>query len=88
MPLTLTLNGQTRGFETLSAGVSVAGLVAELGLKADRIALELNGVIVSRNVWAGTALADGDRLELVHFVGGGTGIGTERIFALAGVGCC
>ncbi len=73
MALTLTLNGQPRRFAMLDAGSTVADLVVELGLKGDRIALERNGEIVSRAAWAGTPVADGDRLEVVHFVGGGCG---------------
>ena len=73
MALNLLLNGQTRVFEGLDAGASVPDVVAALGLKADRVALELNGDIVSRGRWAETTLASGDKLELVHFVGGGCG---------------
>jgi len=51
----------------------VVDLVAALGLKGDRVALELNGEIASRTAWAETALADGDKVEVVHFVGGGSG---------------
>ena len=46
-------------------------LVADLGLKGDRVAIEHNGNIVPRAEWANTGLQDGDRLEIVHFVGGG-----------------
>ena len=73
MALNLTLNGQQRTFgsDGSSTDSSLAGLVAALGLKADRVALELNGTIVPRGSWAATNLSDGDRIELVHFVGGG-----------------
>jgi len=40
-------------------------------MKGDRVAVELNREIVSRAQWSGTQLKDGDRLEIVHFVGGG-----------------
>ena len=40
-------------------------------MKGDRVAVELNREIVSRAQWAETSLKDGDRLEIVHFVGGG-----------------
>ncbi|RXH56821.1 sulfur carrier protein ThiS [Granulicella sibirica] len=72
MSLTLTLNGQARSFDALGVDASLADLVVELGLKGDRIALERNGEIVSRQRWGETVLADGDKLELVHFVGGGS----------------
>ena len=52
--------------------VSLAQLIAELGMKGDRVAVELNREIVPRAQWPGTELHDGDRLEIVHFVGGGT----------------
>jgi len=71
MALTLILNGQTRGFERLSEAASLEELIGELGLKGDRVAVEHNGEIVARTGWAQTALREGDRLEVVHFVGGG-----------------
>jgi len=40
-------------------------------MKADRVAIELNRGIVPREQWAETSLTEGDRLEIVHFVGGG-----------------
>ncbi|MGO8984612.1 MAG: sulfur carrier protein ThiS [Terriglobales bacterium] len=64
----LTINGekQRSSAETLSA------LVEGLGMKSDRVAIELNREIVPREQWSKTALHDGDRLEIVHFVGGGS----------------
>jgi sulfur carrier protein len=70
MALTIVLNGQTRSF-ALERFASIEGLVEELGLKSDRIAIEQNGEIVPRSSWPQAALREGDRLELVHFVGGG-----------------
>jgi thiamine biosynthesis protein ThiS len=66
----LHLNGEDRSFEP---PLSVAGLVEKLGMKPDRVAVELNREIVRRECWAETELKDGDRLEVVHFVGGGAG---------------
>lgn len=71
MPLTLILNGQSRNFTTLSELSNLDALVAELGLQGDRVAVEHNGTIVPRASWAQTVLKTGDRLEVVHFVGGG-----------------
>jgi sulfur carrier protein len=71
MSLTLQLNGSTRDFANLVAPVTLAQLIAELELKGDRIAVELNGAIVERARWSETPLSPGDRLEVVHFVGGG-----------------
>ncbi len=70
MALTLVLNGQSRTF-ILSQSPNLESLVTELGLKGDRVAVEHNGEIVSRANWAQTILTEGDRLEVVHFVGGG-----------------
>jgi sulfur carrier protein len=72
MSLTLVLNGQTRTFATLSQPSSLDLLIAELALKGDRVAVEHNGEIVPRAAWSQTTLTEGDRLEVVHFVGGGT----------------
>jgi thiamine biosynthesis protein ThiS len=64
----LIINGETR---ELAAGLSLAALVEQLGMKAERVAVELNREIIARNCWPQTVLEDGDRLEIVHFVGGG-----------------
>ena len=50
---------------------SLAQLISQLGMKDDRVAVELNREIVPRAHWSDTELSDGDRLEIVHFVGGG-----------------
>jgi sulfur carrier protein len=73
MPLTLVLNGQSRDFATLTESSNLEELVSELGLQGDRVAVEHNGAIVPRSSWAQTVLNPGDRLEVVHFVGGGCG---------------
>jgi thiamine biosynthesis protein ThiS len=65
----LFINGEAREF---AAGqMSLASLVEQLEMKSDRVAIELNREIVARERWAATTLAEGDRLEIVHFVGGG-----------------
>jgi sulfur carrier protein len=63
----ITINGQ----EQTSEPITLAQLVESLGMKQDRVAVELNRDIVPRAQWAETNLAEGDRLEIVHFVGGG-----------------
>jgi sulfur carrier protein len=73
MALTLILNGQSRDFERLGERPSLEQLIGELGLKGDRVAVEHNGEIVPRAGWAATTVNAGDRLEVVHFVGGGWG---------------
>lgn len=65
----LHINGEEHA---LPERLTVAALVEHLGMKADRVAVELNRDIVARARWTETWLADGDRLEIVHFVGGGT----------------
>jgi sulfur carrier protein len=74
MPFTVVLNGHPRSFATLSLTPSLDQLVAELGLQGDRVAVEHNGMIVSRASWPQTVVSAGDRLEVVHFVGGGCGV--------------
>ncbi len=71
MALTVKLNGQGRTFSGLGEPADLASVVAELGLKADRVAVELNGDIVRRAAWGSTPVESGDKLEVVHFVGGG-----------------
>jgi sulfur carrier protein len=71
--LTVQVNGQNRSFAELRAGMPLAAFVEALGLKADRIAVELNGEIAPRTAWAERKVNEGDKLEVVHFVGGGVG---------------
>jgi len=66
--MTLTINGEPR---TLPDVPNLAALIESLGMKADRVAVELNLSIVPRAQWFTTPLKDGDSLEIVHFVGGG-----------------
>jgi sulfur carrier protein len=64
----LLINGEER---TLSGAGDIAAMVAELGLDPRKVAVELNLEIVPRSLYAATALSDGDRIEIVHFIGGG-----------------
>lgn len=64
----IELNGEKRG---LSAALSVAALLDELGLDTRKVAVERNAEIVPRSLYGATALAPGDRIEIVHFIGGG-----------------
>jgi sulfur carrier protein len=70
--LTLHINGQPRSFPKLSVSSPLSDLLAELELKSDRIAVELNGQIAPRASWPTLTVTNGDKLEIVHFVGGGT----------------
>jgi thiazole synthase len=67
--LTLTVNGEPRR----TAAATIAALVVELGLEPEKVAVERNGTIVPRSTLGEAPLADGDVLEIVHFVGGGVG---------------
>jgi thiamine biosynthesis protein ThiS len=62
------VNGEPR---TAPAGQSVADLLRELGLQSDRIAVELNLEIVERADFSRRTLKDGDRIEILSFIGGG-----------------
>ena len=64
----IRLNGETRDIEP---DTDLEQLVQALALSSQRIAIELNGKVVTRPSWKDIALDDGDRLEVVHFVGGG-----------------
>jgi thiamine biosynthesis protein ThiS len=68
--MTVIVNGEPKD---CPAGASLAQFVEHLKLKADRVAVELNRKIAARSRWAETQLQEGDRLEIVHFVGGGRG---------------
>jgi thiamine biosynthesis protein ThiS len=67
--MTLTINGEERAFENIT---SLSDLVTQLGMKPDRVAIELNRELIRRDRWSETKLSDGDKLEIVHFVGGGS----------------
>jgi thiamine biosynthesis protein ThiS len=62
------VNGDEKDF---GAGISLAELITELDLPVARIAIELNREVVRRSEWGSTMLEDDDRIEIVHFVGGG-----------------
>jgi thiamine biosynthesis protein ThiS len=64
----IVVNGDT--LET-AAGSSVTALLLQLGIGCDRVAFELNGTIIPKVAYEKQLLADGDRVEIVHFVGGG-----------------
>jgi thiamine biosynthesis protein ThiS len=62
------VNGESR---EVSGSSSLSELITQLDLPAARIAVELNREVVRRNDWSGTMLNEDDRVEIVHFVGGG-----------------
>jgi len=64
----LTVNGEAR---EAPGGATIAALVELLGLDRRKLAVERNLEIVPRSAFAATRLAEGDRIEIVAFVGGG-----------------
>jgi sulfur carrier protein len=64
----LTINGEPRDVE---ATPDLAALIATLELDPRKVAVERNLEIVPRSLYGATPLADGDRIEIVHFIGGG-----------------
>src|SRR5262249_41353451 len=68
MALTVTINGETRN---LSGAMSVRDLLASLGMDPAKIAVERNLEIVPRSAYDAVQVGEGDRLEIVHFIGGG-----------------
>ena len=69
MSLAVTINGEEK---QLDGPVSIAGLLARLHLPPEKVAVERNLDIVPRARFGATALEDGDRIEIVHFIGGGS----------------
>ena len=66
--LSVCINGEQR---RVASGLSISALIAELGLDAKRVAIERNLEIVPRSTFEQVQVQDGDRYEIVHFVGGG-----------------
>lgn len=64
----LTINGEAR---EVAEGLSLLGLLEQLQIRPARVVVERNRDIVSRDAYNSTMLAEGDTLEIVHFVGGG-----------------
>ena len=66
--LSVTVNGEPR---RVTAGASIAGMLRELGIDPRKVAVERNLQIVPKSTLDDVPVADGDRFEIVHFVGGG-----------------
>lgn len=77
----LTINGELRD---MTAAVTVADLLSTLELDGRKIAIELNREIVPRSAYAATSLNDGDKIEIVHFIGGGNAPHANDFFEVAG----
>jgi thiamine biosynthesis protein ThiS len=67
--ISIHLNGELR---EVPEGLTLAAMLDWLALPADRVAVERNREIVPRAAWEETIIQPGDRLEVVHFVGGGS----------------
>jgi len=77
----LTINGELRD---LATAATVQELLSALELDARKIAIELNREIVPRSAYDATALSDGDKIEIVHFIGGGNAPIEDDYFEVAG----
>ncbi|HEY3839923.1 MAG TPA: sulfur carrier protein ThiS [Bryobacteraceae bacterium] len=66
--LSIQVNGEPR---SVAEGLTIIGLLDELGVRHDRVAVEMNRAIVKQSLWADTLLPAGAQLEIVQFVGGG-----------------
>ena len=64
----ITLNGEKHALET---GSNIVDLIEKLGLNMDKLAIERNLEIVPKSKFTMTIIEEGDKLEIVHFIGGG-----------------
>ncbi|HZD41993.1 MAG TPA: sulfur carrier protein ThiS [Terriglobales bacterium] len=64
----IQINGEEREF---ADGLTVAGLLEEMQIRSGRVVIELNRDIIAREALGSTLLKEGDKVEIVHFVGGG-----------------
>ena len=71
LTLNLKVNGQIRRFPLLTNDQSLGSILSTLALRKELIAIALNDTIVPRAEWGHILVSEGDRLEIVHFVGGG-----------------
>lgn len=62
------INGETK---EISGEINVSGLLEHFSLPSERIAIELNREVVRKKDWGNIKVSDGDKLEIIHFVGGG-----------------
>lgn len=66
--MTVSINGEVHEFVK---GLSIDALLCELSMAQQRVAIELNGEIVPRRLFSSTRLQQGDRVEIIHAIGGG-----------------
>ena len=77
----ITINGEERGF---NAPLNVEQMLGEIGLDPRKVAVERNREIVPKSQYSGVSLDDGDKLEIVHFIGGGAPEDSADTFNVAG----
>ena len=70
--MNLKINGETKTIKTSDADCPLEGLLEDLGYKPQLVVVELNGIIINPQNWVSTKIKDGDCLEVVTIVGGGS----------------
>jgi thiamine biosynthesis protein ThiS len=73
--LEIIVNGES---QDVPNQITIEELISRIGLRSDRLAVERNHEVVSRSQWPSVLLKEGDRLEIIHFVGGGMGVMGDR----------
>ena len=68
----LKINGESKTIENSNEEIQLEGLLENLGYKPQLIVVELNGEIINPKVWINTKIKDGDCIEIVTIVGGGS----------------
>ncbi len=72
MPMRLLINGDSRLIPEMTESDALDNVLSALSVRKELVAVALNDVIVPRSRWDKTSVFDGDRVEVVHFVGGGS----------------
>ena len=70
--MNLKINGEIKTIEKFNKEILLEGLLEHLGFKPQLVVVELNGVIINPKDWISTKIKDGDCLEVVTIVGGGS----------------
>ncbi|MBT3359865.1 MAG: sulfur carrier protein ThiS [Rhodospirillales bacterium] len=78
----VTINGEERGFD---APITVDKMLSEIGLESKKVAVERNLELVPKSAYGDTAVEDGDKFEIVHFIGGGAPEINDDPFEVAGL---
>ncbi len=71
MPLDVNVNGRLHEIAELDGRVTLDHVLAALSIRKELVATALNDTIVPRSLWEEAMVSSGDRIEIVHFVGGG-----------------